>query len=84
MSMTAVTNWFAFLNALKFINIKEKTTGVKIKEKEIDARSIISYIKSVGGDLYMNLKHRNGIPFKYSLATNHDGSRDIAEINYDF
>lgn len=77
-------NWIALCNALKFINHTSSTTGKKVDEKDIDYREMINYIESVSGDIETCLREKGGVPFKYSLVTNSEDSKEIEDLTYSF
>lgn len=82
MTESTKANWFALANGLKFIDVHSKNKNATVDENDIDTRALISYIDSVSGDIQYNLKHKGGIPFKYSLDPSHDESKNIEEIVY--
>lgn len=82
MSTKELCNWFAFCNALKFINLKEKETGSKISSQDIDTRAVTTYISEISGDISINLREKGGIPMKYSLDPTIEEAKDLEEIYY--
>lgn len=82
-SMTddALATWFAFCNALKFINLGENEYHEEIRERDIPYSAILNYTQTVSGDIKQYLKHKDGIPLKYSLDTSIEESRKIEEID---
>ncbi len=83
MTNTEISNWYAFANALKFINLKSRQTKREIKELEIDARDLQRYVDEVSGDVKTNLENFGGIPFKYSLEMDNEDAQNMNEIAYE-
>ena len=82
MTRKELCNWFAFCNALKFINLKEKETGEKIESINIDTRALTYYTHEVSGDIQTSLREKGGIPMKYSLDASIEEAKITDEIMY--
>lgn len=74
--------YFAFLNAIKFINIGSRKRGINPDSLELDSRMMKNYINAVEGDILSCLKQKGGIPMKYSLDCNHEEAQDFGELQY--
>lgn len=83
MNNTELSNWFAFANALKFINLKSRQRRREVKELEIDARDLQRYVDEVSGDVQTNLEKFGGVPHKYSLDSSNEDAQNMNEIAYD-
>lgn len=82
MSDVELTKWFAFCNAMKFINIGEDMYKTDVPEHDIPYKSICNYVQTVSGDIRECLKINKGIPMKYSLCGTTDEARNVEEISY--
>lgn len=82
MSEIELTKWFAFLNAMKFINVGEEIYKTDVPEHDIPYKSICNYVQTVSGDIKECLRTNNGIPMKYSLCGQNEEARNIEEITY--
>lgn len=80
MNTDELATWFAFCNALKFINLGEEEFKEEVRERDIPYSAILNYTQTVSGDIKQFLKHKDGIPLKYSLDTSMEESRKIEEI----
>ena len=76
------SNWWAFCNALKFINYTSARTRKPIRERDIDCRTIINYVEDVGGDIATCLRETKGIPYKYALCSIGKEADDLQDLNY--
>lgn len=84
MNMQEFCNWFALCNALKFINNASKLTGRRIDETEIIYKDVMNYIEEVSGDIETCINEADGVPFKYSLSSRSEDSREVADLKYEF
>ena len=82
MNNRQLTNWFAFANALKFINIGQSRFDTDISEGNISYSALVNYTKTVSGDIAQCLKQYRGIPMKYSLDLNEEDALNYEEITY--
>jgi hypothetical protein len=82
MSLEELTNWFSFLNAIKFISVFCKKKGIDPDTIELDSREIAKYIQTTSGDILTNLQERFGVPLKYSLDPSCEEAKSIEEIQY--
>jgi hypothetical protein len=78
-----LVNWFAFANALKFINAGEEIYNKNINEENIAYKAILTYTQTTSGDIEQYLKFKKGVPMKYSLSTSHCDSLSMEEISYE-
>jgi hypothetical protein len=76
-------NWFAFMNAVKFINSYCNKKHIDANSVDLDSREIEKYIRTTSGDILTNLREQGAIPLKYSLDASHEESKNIEEINYE-
>lgn len=84
MSLDEEAKWMALCNALKFINNTSQLTGVQIKEKDISHGDLLTYINNVSGDIKTCVETMGGIPFKYSLSSSTEESKNTEELSYEF
>ena len=84
METEELTMWFAFCNALKFVNVGEDLYKETVAEHDIPYKAIYNYVQTVSGDIKACLKDSGGIPMKYALDARADESRNIEEIDYHF
>lgn len=77
-----LSNWFAFCNAIKFINVFCKKKGINADSIELDSRELSKYIETTAGDILTNLREHGGVPLKYSLDMQSEECRDISEVQY--
>ena len=84
METEELTMWFAFCNALKFVNIGEDIFKETVAEHDIPYKAIYNYVQTVSGDIKSCLNSNGGIPMKYALESNSDEARNIEEIDYHF
>lgn len=82
MSLEELTNWYSFMNAIKFVSIFCKKKGIDPDTIELDSREISKYIQTTSGDILTNLKERYGVPLKYSLDASCEEARSIEELQY--
>lgn len=82
MSDQELANWFAFGNALKFINIFCKRKGINPDSRELDSREVQKYIETTSGDILTCLREQGAIPLKYSLDMASEECRSIEEVQY--
>jgi len=82
MSNTELTMWFAFANAMKFVNIGEDIYKQDVPEHDIPYKAIYNYVQTVSGDIRVCLDANGGIPMKYALFSDTDESRNVEEIDY--
>jgi len=75
-----LTKWFALMNALKYVNL-----GEDIYDQKIDAinahEGICKYVESVSGDMLTYLREWGGVPYKYSLDSSDEESKQIDELD---
>ena len=82
MDDTELSLWFAFCNAIKFVNVGEELFKEEVTENDIPYKALYNYVQTVSGDMRSCLKANNGIPLKYSLCCGHEESKNITEIDY--
>ena len=80
MNDAELATWFAFCNALKFINIGEGSFQESIQETDIPYSAISNYTQAVSGDLQQYLKAKRGVPLKYSLDVSMVESHKIDDV----
>jgi hypothetical protein len=80
MNDVELATWFAFCNALKFINLGENSYKESIEETDIPYSAISNYTQSVSGDLQQYLKIKKGVPLKYSLDVSMKESHKIDDV----
>lgn len=76
------SNWWAFCNALKFINYTSERIRKPIQERDIDCRGIINYVEEVGGDIATCIRETAGIPYKYALCSIGKEAEDLRDLDY--
>lgn len=81
MDNNELATWYAFCNALKFINLGEKSFHEEVRERDIPYNAILNYTQTVSGDIVQYLNTKKGIPLKYSLDVSMEESRRIDEID---
>ena len=82
MSDTELSMWFAFCNAIKFVNVGEELYKENVTENDIPYKALYNYVQTVSGDMRSCLKVNKGIPMKYSLCCANEEARNITEIDY--
>jgi len=87
MSLTELTRWYAYMNAVKFAAAQEKrllSQKKKLKNFDLPWIKTVEYIDDVAGDLALSLKEKGGIPYKYSLDLSDEDATNTNEIEYNY